>query len=911
MPLTNKVKTSIDFNSLRSRYIVIASIIFIFLSATAILAEFTVKKTADVYHKDLSMQFSIENKIDAFVAINEKMKSTLLEYLILPDTKHYNALEKNIKFDKEALTQLETTFNVLNKKRVFSKILSVLQKDNISLINAVKILKDTRINAEKNFPFYKKMLEDIENNNLKILGSIHEALTSIKLSNKINNKYEISNIFHNISFYWARIETEHRSLITSRFGISIDDWKINFEDIKELINSYENIIINNINQLLFLDQQKKLNTKLLEHVTIIKNNFYNALKNYNKSINKIDSPSWRQDVLLWNNKVEPAFNKIRTITKKLDHELHIDQQKTMNDLKSIPKKLSLSLWFIMAIGAVITIIGYVLFNTMVINPIINVTNALVKQSKGKSEIIPIHSTTTEIKNLITSYIIMCNEIQISKQGLKQLINDKTTSLEQSKLQLEGTLESLEITRKSELIAEKANEAKTLFIANMSHEIRTPMNVILGYTQIMQHEKNLSKSQKTSLNAIKRSGNHLLMLINNVLDISKIESGKTELKPINFDLKSFTDDLYTMFQARTDGKKISWKINYNTDEKIIPIFTDASKLNQVLINLIGNAVKFTDQGGVTLNVSRLFNNNFLFEVIDTGFGIPIASQKLIFEKFQQETNGYLKGGSGLGLCISKTEIEAMGGKLNVESTQGKGSRFYFTLNLPYANSTIKHDTNILKCLPKNTCIKALVVDDILGNRDVLSKLLKLMGVDVIEASDGESAVMLGKNFNPDIVFMDYYMPTMNGLQAIQKLKESISNNFKTIIITAHEFDHDIKKHEASDIFRIIKKPFKQEEIFNCISEIMSVKLDNVDITPEQTIEKITTSTLFTEGIPEPIMRKLLKAIEYCEITEIENLAQKICDLNPEHKPFSDRLLALANNFDTASLQNMVNDIYGTQ
>ncbi len=903
MAYETQPKKIIDLNSLRSRYIIITCILFILLSAAAIFAEFKIQKITETYRQEFSDQFIIENKIDDSLSYSEKIKSSLLEYLILPEDNNLRILKNNISIYEQSIVELSKSTNNINFKNSssFLKLVTQLSSNTEPLIKTIKNLISTRKNASKTFPFIKIMLKNIKLNNIELLGAVYDASISITSKNQYNIKY----IFNEIGHYSTRIEAKFQSLINIRFGIFIDNWKDTYDENKDNINYYNTIIKNNIKKLAIINKQNKLNEISIKALNKIKNIVPKISINYDEAIKKIESNTWRKDILLWKDNVEPSFNISMNIIKKIENELQKNQLTTMHNLNNIPDNLSISIWFIIIIGSIITVIGYLLFDKKVISPIINVTNALTKQSQGKTINIPTHSSTSEIKNLIHSYKKMSREVESSKQTLETLINERTASLEKSNQQLEGTLESLKITKKSRFNADKASEAKTQFIANMSHEIRTPMNVILGYTQIMQHDKNLSESQRTSLNAIKRSGDHLLMLINNVLNISKIESGKSELNPVNFDLRSFLDDLYSMFKARTEGKKINWEININSEKNIIPVFSDAGKLNQVLINLIGNAVKFTDHGSVLLNVEKQDNSDYLFEIIDTGFGIPKESQELIFEKFQQEKNGHLKGGSGLGLCISKTEINEMGGSLRVESTPDKGSKFYFTIKLPDAKLTIKNETEKLKHLPVNIRIKALVVDDILGNRDVLSQLLKLMGIDVIEAKDGESAVALAKEFNPDIVFMDFFMPGINGLQTIEKLRQTMKNGFKAVIVTAHVFDNDIENQKGSNISMVIKKPFNQDEIFNCVSELMSVDLVYVDNNNKKQNDKNNKlSDFFTQGIPHELMQNLLKAIEYCEITEIENISEKIKNLNPEHKPFANKLLDLANNFDTTALQNMV-------
>ncbi|MZH03538.1 MAG: PAS domain S-box protein, partial [Nitrospinae bacterium] len=287
-------------------------------------------------------------------------------------------------------------------------------------------------------------------------------------------------------------------------------------------------------------------------------------------------------------------------------------------------------------------------------------------------------------------------------------------------------------------AEKANKAKSMFLANMSHEIRTPMNAVLGYSQILLRNKHLDKETLDSIRTIDNSGKNLLKMINEILDISKIEAGKMELNPYSFNLNVLIDNIDSMFELRCREKSLKWTIDAPSGPVIVR--ADEVKLRQVLINLLGNAVKFTDSGGIALSIKALENNQYRFDVTDTGNGIPAEEQNKIFEAFQQEEQGAKKGGTGLGLAISKKQLELMGSDLHLESKVNEGSNFHFTLTLPpvdeenYTERRGKH-RNVLHLKP-DCKVKALVVDDIKENRDVLAKLLSGIGTEVLEAENGK-------------------------------------------------------------------------------------------------------------------------------------------------------------------------------
>ena len=268
-------------------------------------------------------------------------------------------------------------------------------------------------------------------------------------------------------------------------------------------------------------------------------------------------------------------------------------------------------------------------------------------------------------------------------------------------------------------AEQANKAKSLFLANMSHEIRTPMNAILGYAQILQRDSELSEPQSRSVETIHRSGEHLLTLINDVLDISKIEAGRMELHPSDFNLQAMLDGLGVMFQVRCEQKQLAWQLQKPGDDRLL-VHGDEAKLSQVLINLLGNAVKFTPTGNVSLQVTTVPDEKYRFEIIDSGPGISADVQAAIFEPFHQAASGIKEGGTGLGLAIARRLLELMGGRLDLDSRTGTGSRFFFTLSLPPAAGEVPDSADDrwsqVSQLAAGYRVRALVADDVSENRE---------------------------------------------------------------------------------------------------------------------------------------------------------------------------------------------------
>ena len=382
----------------------------------------------------------------------------------------------------------------------------------------------------------------------------------------------------------------------------------------------------------------------------------------------------------------------------------------------------------------------------------------------------------------------------------------------------------EKSREAKEMAEQANRAKSEFLANMSHEIRTPMNGVIGMTELLLDTKTTAE-QRDHLMTVKYSAESLLRILNDILDFSKIEAGKLDLDHEAFRVRDCVAHTVQSLACRADAKGI--KLSYSFEQDLPDTFLgDAGRLAQIIMNLVGNAIKFTDQGEVEVNVSRESGSNdsvcLRFCVRDTGIGIPVAHQQKIFESFRQADASTTKrfGGTGLGLSISSQLVQMMGGRIWIESEAGQGTKFYFTANLEVCDQQLAEKTSLAESQVPVRSLRILLAEDGLVNQKVAIGLLTRQGHEVVLATDGAEAVDALDKDEFDLVLMDVQMPNMDGHEAtrIIRQKEQTSGRRTPIVaMTASAMKGDEERCLESGMDDYIAKPFNPKTLSRIIAK----------------------------------------------------------------------------------------------
>jgi len=407
-------------------------------------------------------------------------------------------------------------------------------------------------------------------------------------------------------------------------------------------------------------------------------------------------------------------------------------------------------------------------------------------------------------------------------------------------------------------ADASNRAKSTFLSTMSHEIRTPMNAILGYAQLMLRDPSLGPDAKKNLDIIGRSGAHLLGLINDVLDMSKIEAGRIELNPVTFNLSGLLHDLAAMFQLRAEAKALHFEML--VDGENVPYVTaDEGKIRQMLINLLGNAIKFTAQGQITMHVTldqRIADRLWLSaRVEDTGLGIEDDDLEKMFRPFSQAKRVLnTQQGTGLGLAISRSYARLLGGDITATSRLGRGS--IFCLEIPIergdAVGAIRRSPSrrVIRLSAGTKAPRILIVDDQFENVDWLMKVLSAVGFSVREANNGEEAIRRWEEWNPQLILMDIHMPVMDGLEANRRIKEDPRGKETAIIaLTASALDEDRRAAAESGADDFLAKPCQEDELLEKMSVLLNISYDYEGLSEPEGKAPAILAALGTESLAQ--------------------------------------------------------------
>ena len=465
-------------------------------------------------------------------------------------------------------------------------------------------------------------------------------------------------------------------------------------------------------------------------------------------------------------------------------------------------------------------------------------------------------------------------------------------------------------RRAKESAEAATRAKSEFLANMSHELRTPLNGVLGYAQLLQRDRGLNASHREALEAISKCGSQLLDLINDVLDLSKIEAGRLEITDVVTDLRKLVADVTYMLGEFAERKRLPLTTSMGAD---VPDFVvlDARHLRQVLLNLLGNAIKFTSAGEVRLAVSRQDEGHLTFEVIDTGVGIEPEALTEIFAAFAQTKTGASAGGTGLGLAICDHLVSLMGGRLQVESERGAGSRFWFTLPLVAGEEGAGleyHDAELTAPaldaqLAPGQALTALVVDDSTTNRRILAGLLESAGVRVIEARGGLEGVELAQTRRPDVVFMDIRMSDLDGYEATRRIARNADTaRIPVIAVTASALGDVREAAGAAGCIDVLFKPIRARMLFSMLQGHLGVRFVSAGEDAVRTDRHLTDVNRRVD-----VATRLRNAVDLGDVGALQALARELIGGKPAEAAMGERINRLTMSFDFAGLSELADSL----
>ena len=590
-------------------------------------------------------------------------------------------------------------------------------------------------------------------------------------------------------------------------------------------------------------------------------------------------------------------------------------------------------WKIVLVGfasAFVLTLGISALSRQIVRPIRHIASKALAVAKGDLNAVVTVSQDDEVGVLGRSFNEMVMELKVHRDHLEERVAERTEELESINTELEHQIavrrkaegevrqlnEGLEqrvAHRTSELsianhklqnakeAAEAASRAKGRFLANMSHELRTPLNIILGFSHLMNRDAQVTPDQRESLSTITRSGEHLLALINDILEISKVEAGRVRLKKAAFDLVRLLDDIERMMRRRAEEKGLVLRVEVEPD---LPrcVESDETKLRQVLVNLLGNAIKFTQEGEVVLRVRSVSEGGTFkihVEVEDTGIGFEPEASESIFDAFSQTDAGERAGeGTGLGLSISRQYVELMGGGISARKRRVKGSLFSFDFVAEpaevFGGPSAFEGRTVFSLKPGDEK-RVLIIENNAESRELLVRLLSATGFQVRAAEDGREGLAMFESWQPHLVWLDLKMPVMDGYETARRMR-AMEGGAQTRIIALTASPFEAQKSRALDAGcdAFMGKPFKEDEIFGAMAEHLGVGYrygDDGGTLSEEMPETLCKEKVIS-ALPHDVLSELSEAASACDVKRVDEAIGRVRGVN---EAIADGLKTLADGF----------------